>query len=259
MATKKKEIIVTPLNDKEIDFLAGVSTVQNLGQDVKLHGDANDQIKVGVVGRTYSLKGISGITIGFSIIQEVADGDYDGDIEKDTKAEFDSFAKDLKKAKGLPECWKDQLPILEAYRVANGLPSPVPVPEKPAKKTAKKTEPKEKKEPAAKPKAEKKTPAPKVEKPKKEEITAKDISVKGITVTPKTSCIIFENANKVRWYLKGHTLEMTVCPKELADRFEGYSKERLATGRTGKITGVIRKVANNKDLETILAHLVAVK
>jgi len=252
MATKKKEVIVTPLNEKEIDFLAGVSTVQNLGQDVKLHGDANDQIKVGVVGRIYSLKGISGITIGFSIIQEVADGDYEGDIEKDTKAEFDSFVKDLTKAKGLPECWKDQLPILEAYRAANGLPTPVPVPEKPAKQAAKpKTEPKA---PAAK-----KAKEPKVEKPAKEEITANDLKVKDITITPKTSCVIFENANKVRWYLKGHTLEMTVCPKDLADRFEGYSKERLATGRTGKIIGVIRKVANNKDLVTILAHLVAVK
>jgi hypothetical protein len=258
MATKKKEVIVTPLNEKEIDFLAGVSTVQNLGQDVKLHGDANDQIKVGVVGRIYSLKGISGITIGFSIIQEVADGDYEGDIEKDTKAEFDSFVKDLTKAKGLPECWKDQLPILEAYRAANGLPTPVPVPEKKAAKPKTEKKATEPKAPAAK-KTEKKPAAPKADKPKKEEITAKDLKVKDITITPKTSCVIFENANKVRWYLKGHTLEMTVCPKELADRFEGYSKERLETGRTGKIIGVIRKVANNKDLETILAHLVPVK
>ncbi len=133
--------------------------------------------------------------------------------------------------------------------MANEKEIATPVPE-PAKQAAK---------PKAAKKTEKKPAAPKVEKPAKEDITAKDISVKGVTVTPKTSCVIFENANKVRWYLKGHTLEMTVCPKELADRFEGYSKERLETGRTGKIIGVIRKVANNKDLETILAHLVPVK
>jgi hypothetical protein len=129
----------------------------------------------------------------------------------------------------------------------------------PTKKTDKKPAKKKTQPKTTTPAAKTTAPAPKPTKPAKEEITAKDITVKGITVTPKTSCIIFENANKVRWYLKGHTLEMTVCSKELADRFEGYSKERLATGRTGKIIGVIRKVANNKDLATILAHLVAVK
>ena len=39
-------------------------------------------------------------------------------------------------------------------------------------------------------------------------------------------------------------------------RVELLSKERLASGRMGKIIGMIRKVQDNNDINSILTHLV---
>lgn len=93
----------------------------------------------------------------------------------------------------------------------------------------------------------------------KKTIVIADVKVKGITVTEKTSCTIFESANKVRWYLKGSTLEVTEISANLKDRITPYTKERLATGRCGKIIGTIKKVADTADLTSILANLVTAK
>lgn len=99
------------------------------------------------------------------------------------------------------------------------------------------------------------TTTPVVEKVVKEDINIKNLApIKDLTVTEKTSCTIFENANKVRWYLKGHTMEVTT--NILPDRIELLSEERLASGRMGKIIGVIRKVKDNNELLAILNHLI---
>ena len=101
------------------------------------------------------------------------------------------------------------------------------------------------------------TKAPEV-KTAKPVVTIKDIKVANITITEKSSCIIFENANKVRWYLKGSTLEITTVLAAIKDRVENFTKEKIESGRYGKIVGVIRKVNTNQDLTTLLNLLVAI-
>ena len=109
-------------------------------------------------------------------------------------------------------------------------------------------------------KTEVKAPEVKTAKAPEVKVEKKDIDLKtltapkGITVTAKSSCIIFQNEKGVKWYLKGHTMEVTTA-KGLEKRAELLSKERLESGRMGKIIGMIRKVQDNQDINSILSHL----
>lgn len=87
-------------------------------------------------------------------------------------------------------------------------------------------------------------------------ITIKDIKVAGITIESKTSCHCFRAANGHTWYLKGSTLEVTTTQTANAN-YVPYPKERLATGRCGKIIGTIKKVNTNDDLTANLKILAA--
>jgi len=110
------------------------------------------------------------------------------------------------------------------------------------------------------------TKAPKTEVKVEEVVTAKEekittpkhvidyktLTAKDITITHKTSCVIFQSSKGVRWYLKGSTLEVTV---PTAKEFIPYPKERLESGRCGKIIGTVKKVNTNSQLEELLKSL----
>ena len=89
-------------------------------------------------------------------------------------------------------------------------------------------------------------------------ITLKDIKVANITIIEKSSCIIFQSANNIKWYLKGSTLEITTTFPAIKDRIEHFSKDKLESGRYGKIIGTIRKVNTNDDLITLLNLLATI-
>ena len=90
----------------------------------------------------------------------------------------------------------------------------------------------------------------------KQVIDYKTLSAKDITITHKTSCVIFQSANGIKWYLKGSTLEVTIPTAK--ERFIPYPKERLDSGRCGKIIGTIKKVNTNSDLENLLKSLASI-
>jgi hypothetical protein len=97
----------------------------------------------------------------------------------------------------------------------------------------------------------------KVEKVKvaKPEIIIKDLVIsKDITIKEMKTCVVITNTLGNKWYLKGHTLEITKPIPELADRTIIFSKEVIAKCHLGHVTCVIKNVADTKDLQSILKH-----
>ena len=75
----------------------------------------------------------------------------------------------------------------------------------------------------------------------------KDVHIK----TMKT-CSVITNDTGNKWYLKGHTLEITTALPELENRLEKFSKAVIEKCHLGHVTCVIRDVVDTDDLEGIL-------
>ena len=98
-----------------------------------------------------------------------------------------------------------------------------------------------------------KTEVKEVVKVAKPEIVIKDLVLpKEIVVKEMKSCVAVTNAKGNKAYLKGHSLEISTDIPGLEDRTTYFKKDIIAKCHLGKSIGLIKNVADTKDLQNIL-------
>lgn len=121
MSKTKKTVIVATLTPEELDFLSAVLMVSNYGGDPQISEKGFSITKHARPSPIVGWKGtkMTSRTIVHLWLEHACSEEATADqMEKDTWAEVKYFAKALKKYGGLPECWKEELPFLEAWRAA---------------------------------------------------------------------------------------------------------------------------------------------
>ena len=87
----------------------------------------------------------------------------------------------------------------------------------------------------------------------KPEIVIKDLVLtKDITVKEMKSCVAVTNAKGNKAYLKGHSLEISTVIPGLEDRTTYFKKNIIEKCHLGNSIGLIKNVADTKDLQNIL-------